>query len=160
MDLTPAALLSRQQLSPRTTRAVSLALTAAVANRDVHVDTDHLLLGLLDEGEGVGAFVVELLTGDIGRLRRDLASALPPGDAPTASDAGLDFTQQAMQSITCSEDVCRELGCSYVATEHLLLGILRDGQARGVALLNARGVTSESARALSLRILGAPPDSA
>jgi ATP-dependent Clp protease ATP-binding subunit ClpC len=118
-------------------------------------DADHFLLGLILEREGVGAFVLEQLAVDLSAFGDDLETAIPRIEGMALS-ADLPYTARAKRVLEHSMAIARELSHNYVGSEHLLLGILRDGQSTGARLLAERGITYAPAQSALLRILGAP----
>jgi ATP-dependent Clp protease ATP-binding subunit ClpC len=119
-------------------------------------DTDHILLGLIREREGVGAFVLEQLACDLSALRDDLEKTMPRIEDVATSTADLPYTAQAKRVLEQSMASARELSHNYVGSEHLLLGMLRDGRSTGARLLAERGITFARAHSALLRVLGAP----
>ena len=118
-------------------------------------DADHFLLGLIREREGVGAFVLEQLAVDLSALGDDLEKATPRIEGVASSSADLPFTARAKRVLEHSMAIARDFRHDYVGSEHLLLGILRDGQSTGARLLAERGISYASAHSALLRILGA-----
>jgi ATP-dependent Clp protease ATP-binding subunit ClpA len=130
-----------------------LALTRNEASHLGHgdVDTEHMLLALLAEGEGVASTVLQNLAVDPDALRSHIFSSVKPGKGPTGPD--LPYTSRAKKVLELAMIEARELNHTYVGTEHLLLGLL--GARRGIAakvLVNA-GITLDKARVETLRVL-------
>ena len=141
-------------VTARYRRILSYAREEAIRLQSEYIDADHILLGLIREREGLGGFVIEMMTGDLAGLGAALDQALrrPEGHAHTTS--GMLYTSRAKRVLEHSMAVARDLTHAYVNTEHILLGILRDGQSKGAELLVARGVTYDHARVGVLRLLG------
>jgi ATP-dependent Clp protease ATP-binding subunit ClpC len=119
-------------------------------------DADHIWLGLIREREGVGAYVLETLAVELSVLRDDLEMVMPRIEGQTVARADLPYTARAKRVLEYSMAAAHELHHPYVGSEHLLLGLLREGQSLGAALLAERGVTHEGAQASLLRVLAGP----
>ena len=140
----------------RIRRVLAYAREEAARLAAPFTDADHFLLGLIREREGVGAVVLEQLAVDLSALGDHLEKAIPRIDGVATSSADLPYTARAKRVLEHSMGIARELRHNYVGSEHLLLGILRDGQSTGARLLAERGITYAPAQSALLRILGAP----
>jgi ATP-dependent Clp protease ATP-binding subunit ClpC len=112
--------------------------------------TEHILLGLVKEGTGVAANVLKALGVDLKRIRAEV-ERLVQSDPTTAqathkSGAEPRYTPRAKRVIELSLDEARNLGQSYIGTEHLLLGLLREGQGVAAQVLQNLGLKLESVR--------------
>jgi ATP-dependent Clp protease ATP-binding subunit ClpC len=112
------------------------------------IGTEHLLLGLVREEHGVAARV---LAGfgiqDVGPLRASLAwTSDERAASPPDAGAHIGLTPKAKRVIEASVDEARRLHHDYIGTEHLLLGLVRDGDGTAVALLQARGLAPDQLR--------------
>jgi ATP-dependent Clp protease ATP-binding subunit ClpC len=121
-----------------------------------YVDADHVVLGIIREGQGVGAAVLQTIAPDLAALAGAIEATLPVNVDPQAGPSDMPFTARAKRVFAESMAVATELGHAYVGTEHLLLGCLRVGEAYSTPLLIARGVTYDRARDEVLRLLGDP----
>lgn len=146
-------------LTERSRRVLDLARSEAVALGHEYVGTEHLLLGLLREGEGVAAAVVLGLRVDSDALRARAVATLQRGAAHGGDPQRLPFTSRTQAALRLADDEARALHHSYVGTEHLLLGLLREERGIGAQLLVDAGVTLDAARAETLRLLGGPAPS-
>jgi ATP-dependent Clp protease ATP-binding subunit ClpC len=133
--------------------ALGFAREATARFRHRLVDADHVLLGLIEERDGRGAQVLGKLAGDLAELQRAVESALPPSHEGFLTGSSLLYTARAKRVIAICMATSRELGHTYIGTEHLLLGFLREGQALSIPLLTSRGVTFDRAREDVLRVL-------
>jgi ATP-dependent Clp protease ATP-binding subunit ClpC len=140
----------------RARHVFSLSREEAVRLGRRYVDADHVMLGIIREGQGVGAAVLQTMAPDLANLAGAIEGALPQGVEPQAPATDLAFTARAKRVFEQSMAVATELGHAYVGTEHLLLGCLRVGEAYSTPVLTARGVTYDRAREAVLRILGDP----
>jgi len=121
-----------------------------------YVGTEHILLAILKEGEGSACAVLRLQDISLGALSRDTESRLKPGFAHGGPD--LPYTSKAKKVLECALAEARELQHSCVGTEHLLLGLLREGSGIAAAMLAEYGVELGNTRTELLRLLreGAP----
>jgi len=137
-----------------------LALANAEAQRFNHeyIGSEHILLGLVKEGSGVGANVLKNLEVDLRRARLEVEKLVKPG--PEMVTMGkLPLTPRAKKVIGYAMEEARGLNHNYVGTEHLLLGLLREHDGIAAQVLRNLGVKLEAVRDESLDMLGAslPP---
>jgi prophage maintenance system killer protein len=139
------------RLTDRARRAVHFAREEALLLRHDQVGTEHLLLGLLYEGEGVAARVLESLGISPQDVRREVDEIIGPGQSPPRGD--IPFTPAARRVLRLSLQESLQLGHRYIGTEHLLLGLL--GEAEGVAaqVLNRLGADQARVRDRTLDLL-------
>lgn len=138
----------------RVRRVLAQAREEADALGHRYVGCEHELLGLLASG-GVATTVLENLGVELSRLAEVVKQTLKPGvsdDRWNAAD--LPYTAGAKKVLEYAMNEARELNHSYVGTEHLLLGLLREKKGNAARVLSSFGVTLEKARAETLRILG------
>ena len=130
----------------------------SLANEEAHqynhdgVGTEHVLLAIMSEGEGVAARALNQLQVQPGEVRAQIEMLLPAGEQPVG-DGQLGMTQQGKQSIELAVQEARDLGHHYIGTEHLLLGLLREEEGLASQVLLKSGVTLENARKLVKQIL-------
>jgi ATP-dependent Clp protease ATP-binding subunit ClpC len=131
------------------------ALARAEAHRLNHeyVGTEHILLGLIREGEGIANAVLENLKIDAGVIRQNLEDTVLRGKAPVEYP-DLPYTSRSKKSIELAMAEARELSHNYVGTEHLLLGLLREEKGIAAQVLTDAGLTLSDARAEVLRLVG------
>ena len=146
--------MSGYNFTDRVRKALQLARDEATRLRQAHVDSEHVLLGLLREGGGVAVPVLVKLHVDLDDLRRrtELLAGRERGAGPAGGD--LPYTSQAKRAIEFAMKEAAALHHRFVGTEHLLLGLLRDERGGAAKVLLAVGVTLERARAEVLRLLG------
>lgn len=134
------------RFTKRARHALDLALHEARRYRDPFVGTEFVLLGLIEEGEGIAARALADLGVEPPMVRsavdqRVNRSAGTEGDG---GEAGL--TRRAQGVVELAMDEAKRLGHNYIGTEHLLLGLLLEGEGGGGAVLNSLGVTLDLAR--------------
>lgn len=110
----------------RARRVMGLARQEAQRfNRD-GIDTEHVLLGLIQEGSGVAANVLRNLDLDLDKIRREVEKVAPKGDASVAGQ--LPFTPGAKKVLELAVEEASNLGHTQIGTEHLLLGVIRENE--------------------------------
>ena len=137
----------------RVRKVLSMARQEATRLQHDYVGTEHILLGLVREGEGVAAHVLGSLGVEIERIHERIEGAVRKGKA-TIALGELPYTSPAKKVLEFAVAEARELNHSYVGTEHLLLGLLRESKGIAAQVLAALGATIEDARAETLKILG------
>jgi len=141
-----------EKFSERARRVLTLAQEEAQNFNHSYIGTEHILLGLLREDEGVGAKVLTNLSVSLSKVRSAVEFIIGRGEKPAAGEIGL--TPRAKRVIELAIDEARHLGHNYIGTEHLLLGLLREGGGVAADVLDSFGITLEQARSETLRVLG------
>src|SRR5881396_2349779 len=138
----------------RVRRVLQMAREEAARLHHEHVGTEHILLGLIREGEGVGAAVLINLTVDLEEISQRIEEMVKQGKAAASAGPDLPYTSRAKKVLEFAMSEARELNDTYVGTEHLLLGVLREEKGIGAQVLTAAGVTLQQARAETMRLRG------
>ena len=128
-------------LTARVKKVLVLAEEEARRLNHNHIGTEHLLLGLVREGKGTGSVVLADLGVDLGKARSTVESVVHRGERPAAG--GVQLNPQATQTIELAVEEARRLRHGYVGTEHLLLGLVREGKARQQAYWSGLDVSAE-----------------
>jgi ATP-dependent Clp protease ATP-binding subunit ClpC len=146
----------------RVRKVLQMAREEAARLHHEYVGTEHILLGLIREGEGVAAAVLTNLSVDLEEVQQKIEETVKKGKASSAPGPDLPHTSRAKKVLELAMTEARELNHSYVGTEHLLLGLLREEKGIAAQVLTDASVTLEQARAETLRLLGSemPPQSA
>src|SRR5262245_33039688 len=140
----------------RVRKVLAMAREQAAHLNHEYVGTEHLLLGILTEREGVASTVLRNLDVDIDALHSALLSVERGRGQLSGPD--LPYTSRAKRVLELAMSEVRDLDQTWVGTEHLLLGLLGEGKGNaGQALLGA-GLTLEKARGETLRVLTESPD--
>jgi ATP-dependent Clp protease ATP-binding subunit ClpC len=137
----------------RVRKVLAMAREEAIRLQHDYVGTEHILLGLIREGEGVAAAVLMNLNVDLEQIHERIEDSVRKGKA-TIALGELPYTSRAKKVLEYAMAEARELNHSYVGTEHLLLGLLREEKGIAAQVLNALGVSLEDARAETLKLLG------
>lgn len=137
----------------RVRKVLAMAREEAVRLQHDYVGTEHILLGLIREGEGVAAEVLRNLAADLDDLLRLVEENIRAGKATTPIGE-LPYTTRAKKVLEYAMSESRELNHSYVGTEHLLLGLLREERGLAAKVLGELGIGVDEARAEMLKLLG------
>lgn len=138
----------------RVRKVLQMAREEASRLHHEYVGTEHILLGLIREGEGVAAAVLTNLNVDLDDVQQKIEETVKKGKAPAPDGPDLPYTTRAKKVLELAMSEARELNHSYVGTEHLLLGLLREEKGIAAQVLSDAGVSLEQARAETLRLLG------
>ena len=141
-----------ERFTDRARRVVVLAQEEARLLDHNYIGTEHLLLGLISEEEGVAAKALESLGVSLEAARRQVRDVIGQGQvAPTGH---IPFTPRAKKVLELSFREALQLGHNYIGTEHLLLGLIGEGEGVAAEVLRDLGVDLRSARRAVLRQLG------
>jgi ATP-dependent Clp protease ATP-binding subunit ClpC len=141
-----------ERFTERARRVIILAQEEAKRLNHSAVGTEHILLGIIREGEGVASKVLESLTISPDRVRAEIEGAIGRGErAPNEEVA---FTPRAKKVLELALDEARRLGHNYIGTEHLLLGLIREGEGVAARVLEAMGADLDKVRAQVVYLLG------
>ena len=139
------------RFTQRARKVLSLAQEEAQRFQHNYIGTEHILLGLIRQGEGVGAKVLRNLGVDLQKARSLVESMIGRGDRIVLGEIGL--TPRAKKVIELAVDEAGRLKHHYIGTEHLLLGLVRLGDGIGAEVLESLGVHLEQARRQTLAVL-------
>ena len=142
-----------RNFTDRVRKILQMAREEAARLHHDHVGTEHILLGLVREGEGVAAAVITNLNVELEEIRQRIEEKVIKGEAARAAGLDLPYTRTAKNVLEMTMREARELKHSYVGTEHLLLGLLREGKGIAAEVLTELGVTLGEARAETVRLL-------
>lgn len=140
--------------SERARSVLALAREESARLQHEYVGTEHIMLGLIREGGGVAATVLQNLSAELDAIRLKIETIITRGRSSPTAGLDLPYTSRAKKVLELAMWEARELNHSYVGTEHLLLGLLAEEKGIAAQVLVSSGVTLEGARAETLRILG------
>src|SRR5246500_5716394 len=138
----------------RVRKVLAMAPEEAARLHHEYVGAEHILLGLIREGEGVAATVLQNLNVELEEIQQKIEETVKKGKAGQTTGPDLPYTSRAKKVLELAMSEARELNHSYVGTEHLLLGLLREEKGIAAQVLTDAGVNLEQARAETLRLLG------
>ena len=140
-----------EKFSERARRVLSLAQEEAQRFNHNYIGTEHILLGLVRETEGVAARVLSNLNVELVKVRAAVEFIIGRGERPTPGEIGL--TPRAKKVIELAVDEARRLNHHYIGTEHLLIGLMREGEGVAAGVLESLGVSLEKVRDETSRII-------
>src|SRR3989440_377549 len=141
------------RFNDRAKRVLALAEDEAIRFNHNYIGTENLLLGLVREGEGVAARVLDSLGVELSKVRTAVEFIIGRGDS-TTSPSEITLSPRTKKVIELAIDEARKLGHSHVGTEHLLLGLVREGEGIASGVLESLGVSLEKVRHQVIATLG------
>ncbi len=138
----------------RVRKVLAMAREEAASLHHEYVGTEHIVLGLLREAEGVGFNALYSLGVDMQELRMNVEAEAGRGKSGRATGPDLPYTSRAKKVLELSMAEARDLEHTYVGTEHLLLGLLCEEKGIAAQALLDAGIDLRAARAEVLRLLG------
>lgn len=139
------------RFTERAQKVLALAQEEAIRLGHNNIGTEHVLLGLIREGEGIAAKALLGLGLGSDKIQNEVETLIGKGQDGTKT---IHYTPRAKKVIELSMDEARKLGHSYVGTEHILLGLIREGEGVAARVLNNLGVSLNKARQQVLQLLG------
>lgn len=143
------------KFTKRAKQVLQYATEEARSFNHPYIGTEHILLGLIREGEGVAARVLEDLGVKLSQARHSVEFIVGAGEGPVHQDQ--DLTARAKKVIAFAVEEARRLNHHYIGTEHLLLGLVRNGEGVATGVLDILGVSLEQVRTQVLRVLRQTP---
>ena len=140
-----------EKFSERARRVLSLAQEEAQRFNHNYIGTEHILLGLVRETDGVAARVLSSLSVELSKVRSAVEFIIGRGERSATGEIGL--TPRAKKVIELAVDEARRLSHHYIGTEHLLIGLMREGEGVAAGVLESLGVSLDKVRAETSRIL-------
>ena len=141
-----------ERFTERARRVVLHAQKEAARLRHNVIGTEHLLLGLVKEGDSIAAKALELLGVDLKKIRNEVEKIIGVGEEMVFGE--VPFTPRAKRVLELAWDESRQLSHNYVGTEHILLGLIREGEGVAAQVLKNLGVDLETARKQIFSLLG------
>jgi len=141
------------RFTERARKVIILAKEEARRFNHDYIGTEHILLGLIREGEGVAATVLQKMGLSLENIRLEIEKLVQPG--PTTQIIGdIPFTPRAKKALELAAEEARSLGHNYIGTEHLLLGLIREGEGVASQVLLNLGLDLERVRNEVMELLG------
>ena len=140
-----------EKFTERARKVLSLSQEEAQRFNHNYIGTEHILLGLVREGEGVAAKVLASLGVELDKVRSAVEYIIGRGEKEVSGDIGL--TPRAKRVIELAVDEARRLNHNYIGTEHLLLGLLREEEGVAAGVLESLGVSLDKVRAETVRLV-------
>ena len=147
------------RFTERARKVMTLARQEAQKLNNDYIGTEHILLGLVQEGSGVAAQVLKNLEVDLRKVRAEVERLVEQGTSPVTGTQ-LPFTPRAKRVLELALEEAQNLGHNYIGTEHLLLGLIRESDGPAAHVLQNLGVKPEEVREEVVELLGADAPSA
>ena len=141
-----------EKFSERARRVLSLSQEEALRFNHNYIGTEHILLGLVRETEGVAARVLSNLGIELSKVRSAVEFIIGRGEKPVSGE-NIGLTPRAKRVIELAVDEARRMSHHYIGTEHLLIGLMREGEGVAAGVLESLGVTLDKVRAETQRLL-------
>ncbi|WP_018663989.1 ATP-dependent protease ATP-binding subunit ClpC [Heyndrickxia acidiproducens] len=139
------------RFTERAQKVLALSQEEAIRLKHNNIGTEHILLGLVREGEGIAAKALYGLGLSSEKIQEEVENLIGNGQEISQT---IHYTPRAKKVIELSMDEARKLGHSYVGTEHILLGLIREGEGVAARVLTNLGVSLNKARQQVLQLLG------
>lgn len=139
------------RFTERAQKVLALSQEEALRLGHNNIGTEHILLGLIKEGEGIAAKALKSLDIDSEKIQQEVEQLIGKGESTNQT---IHYTPRAKKVIELSMDEARKLNHSYVGTEHILLGLIREGEGVAARVFNNLGVSLNKARQQVLQLLG------
>jgi len=141
------------RFTERARKVIILAKEEARRFNHDYIGTEHILLGLIREGEGVASAVLQKMGVSLENIRLEIEKLVQPG--PTTQIIGdIPFTPRAKKALELAAEEARSLGHNYIGTEHLLLGLIREGEGIASQVLLNLGLDLNTVRNEVMELLG------
>lgn len=147
-----------ERFTDRARKVMQLANKEAQRFNHEYIGTEHILLGLLKEGQGVAANVLKNLDVDLFKVRNEVEKLIQPGAEQEQTTGKFPQTPRAKKVIEYAIEEARYLNHNYIGTEHLLLGLLRENEGVAAQILRNLGLVLDQVRQEILNLLGAHTD--
>ncbi|MBC1876559.1 ATP-dependent Clp protease ATP-binding subunit [Listeria seeligeri] len=139
------------RFTQRAQKVLALSQEEAMRLNHSNLGTEHILLGLVREGEGIAAKALYELGVSSEKVQQEVEGLIGQGDKAVTT---IQYTPRAKKVIELSMDEARKLGHTYVGTEHILLGLIREGEGVAARVLSNLGISLNKARQQVLQLLG------
>jgi ATP-dependent Clp protease ATP-binding subunit ClpA len=146
-----------ERFTDRARRVVVLAQDEARMLNHNSIGTEHLLLGLIREGEGVAALALDALGISLEDARRDIEEII--GKGPAAPTGHIPFTPRAKKVLELALREALQLGHNYIGTEHILLGLIREGEGVAAQVLQKLGADLSRVREAVVELIAGSSES-
>jgi ATP-dependent Clp protease ATP-binding subunit ClpC len=142
-----------EPFTERARRSIVLAQEEAQRLGNNYIGTEHILLGIISEGESLAAKVLETLGVNLSKVRSEVEAIVGRGGQTVQQE--MVFTPRAKRVIELAFEEARQLNHNYIGTEHLLLGLIREGEGVAARVLTNLGVDPAKVRVQTTSLLGA-----
>ena len=141
-----------ERFTDRARRVVVLAQEEARRLNHNYIGTEHILLGLIQEGEGHAAKAIEELNINIDSVRSEVVEII--GEGQQSPSGHIPFTPRAKKVLELSLREALQLGHNYIGTEHILLGLIQEGEGHAAKAIEELNINIDSVRSEVVEIIG------
>ena len=147
------------KFTDRARKVIAYAKEEAQRLGNDYLGTEHILLGILKDGGGIAAAVLDSMSVDIEKLKLEIEDRVMDGSGGTMIAGEIPFMPQTRKVFELAAEESQSLGHNYIGTEHLLLGLLKEGEGIAARVLIEMGITYRKAKEVTISILGSsvPP---
>ncbi|HDQ26413.1 MAG TPA: ATP-dependent Clp protease ATP-binding subunit [bacterium] len=147
------------RFTDRARKVIALAKEESQRMGHDYLGTEHILLGIIKDGGGIAAAVLESLSLDLDKLKVDIEERVAEGPGGTMVAGDIPFMPQAKKVFELAAEEAQSLGHNYIGTEHLLLGLIKEAEGVAARILAEAGITYRKAKEMTVNILSssAPP---
>jgi ATP-dependent Clp protease ATP-binding subunit ClpC len=142
------------KFTDRARKVIAFAKEEAQRIGNDYLGTEHVLLGVIKDGGGIAAAVLESLNIDLEKLKLEIEDRIVDNSGSTMLAGEIPFMPQTKKSFELAAEESQTLGHNYIGTEHLLLGLLKEGEGMAARILIEMGVTYRKAKEMTISILG------
>lgn len=139
------------RFTERAQKVLALAQQEAIRLGHSNIGTEHILLGLIREGDGIAAKALQALGLEGKQIQEEVEKLIGTGNQPMKA---IHYTPRAKKVVELSQDEARKLSHPYVGTEHILLGLIREGEGVAARVLHNLDVSLNKARQQVMQLLG------
>jgi ATP-dependent Clp protease ATP-binding subunit ClpA len=143
------------RFTERAKKVLVLAEEEARSMNHNYIGTEHLLLGLCAEGGGIAAKVLDMMDVGLDQVRRGVTFVVGRGDKPLEPGHSISLTPRAKRAIGLAVEEARRLNHNFIGTEHILLGLVREGEGVAASVLESMGANLEQVRTNIIRTVSA-----
>ena len=140
-----------ERFTDRARRVVVLAQVEARMLRHNYIGTEHILLGLIHEGDGIAARALDAMNISLEQVRSAIQEIIGEGHSPPTGH--IPFTPRAKKVLELSLREALQLGHNYIGTEHILLGLVREGEGVAAQVLERYGANMDRVRHTVVELL-------
>jgi ATP-dependent Clp protease ATP-binding subunit ClpC len=148
------------RLTERARLVMKRAKEEAARVGNSHAATEHILLGLIAEGEGVAATAMRNMGLNLDSLRMEIIKNIGQEGGAGVSDSTISLSPSAKRAIEFAYQEAQAFGVNFIGTEHLLLGVIRENEGLAARVLASHGIDLIKARSEILRLMGGGPQEA
>jgi len=142
------------KFTDRARKVIAFAKEEAIRMGHDYLGTEHVLLGILKDAGGVAAAVLETMNVDIEKLRFEVEDRLVENAGGTMIAGEIPFMPQTKKVFELAAEESQAMGHNYIGTEHLLLGLLKEGEGMAATILGEKGVNYRKVREMTINVLG------